>query len=88
MKTYHVKFSHDGEGELVKHRFEAIEPRLSSGPPFEKCLKEYPGARLIEAWREGGYLDGYGFAIYQPPSFVKVEAEPAPKQEQMMLNLN
>jgi hypothetical protein len=86
MKTYYVKFSYDGEGEL--------EPQVRSYRAasviraFEKCLKEYPGARLIEAWREGGYLDGYGSTTYQPPSFVKVEAEPAPKEEQMMLNLN
>ena len=86
MKTYYVKFSYDGEGEL--------EPPVRSYRAasvlraFEKCLKEYPGARLTEAWREGGYLDGYGFTTYQPPSFVKVEAEPAPKEEQMMLNLN
>jgi hypothetical protein len=86
MKTYHVKFSHDGEGELeTQVRSYRVASVIRA---FERCLKEYPGARLIEAWREGWYLDGYGFTIYQPPSFVKVEAEPALKEEQMMLNLN
>ena len=87
MKTYYVKFSYDGEGELVEpqiRRYQATSP----GHAFEKYLREFPGAKLIEAWREGGYLDGYGITTYQPPSFVKVEAEPAPKEEQLMLNLN
>ena len=86
MKTYYVKFKYNGEGEL--------EPQVRSYRvasvirAFETCLKEYPDARLMEAWREGGYLNGYGITTYQPPSLVKVEAEPAPKEEQMMLNLN
>jgi len=86
MKTYYVKFSYNGEGEL--------EPKVRSYRAgsviraFERCLKEYPGARLIEACREGGYLDGYGMTTYQPSSLVKIEGKPAPKEEQMMLNLN
>jgi hypothetical protein len=86
MKTYNVKFAYNDEGitEPQVKRYSST----SAGQAFQKCQEEYPGARLIEAWREGGYLDGYGITTYQPPSFVKVEAEPAPKEEQMMLNLN
>ena len=86
MKTYHVKFSYDGEDELEPRvrRFKAASVIRA----FEKCLREYPGSKLIEAWREGGYLDGYGITRYEPPSIVKVEAEPAPKVEQLELNLS
>jgi hypothetical protein len=48
----------------------------------------FPGAKLIEAWREGGWLDGHGITTYKPPSLVKVKARSAPKEEQMMLNLH
>jgi hypothetical protein len=79
-----VKFIIDDEGttEAYVRSYEAI----NAGQAFQKCLKKYPGARLIEAWREGGYLDGYGITTYQPPSLVKVEAEPAPKEEQILLH--
>jgi hypothetical protein len=85
MKTYHVKFSYDGQDELELQvrRYKAV----SVIQAFEKCLREYPGSKLIEGWREGRYLDGYGITRYKPPSTVKVEAEPAPKVEQLMLNL-
>jgi hypothetical protein len=78
MKIYHVKFSYDGEGELVRSYRAASVIRA-----FEKCLVQYPGAKLIEARIEGRYLDGYGVTTYKPPSTVRVEAEPAPKEEQM-----
>jgi hypothetical protein len=86
MKTYHIKFSYDGEGkrEPQVRRYKATSP----GEAFQKCLREYPGAKLIEAWREGGWLDGHGITTYKPPSLVKVKARSAPKEEQMMLNLN
>jgi hypothetical protein len=86
MKTYYVRFSYDVE--------DGLEPQVRSYKAasviraFEKCLKEYPGSRLIEGWREGGYVDGYGITRYKPPSIVKVEAEPAPKVEQLELNLS
>ena len=87
MKTYYVKFRCNGEGELVEpqiRRYQATSP----GHAFKKCSREFPGAKLIEARREGGYLDGYGITTYRAPSLVKVEAEPALKEEQLMLNLN
>jgi hypothetical protein len=80
-----VKFIVDDEGttQAYVRSYEAI----NAGQAFHKCLKKYSTARLIEAWKEGGYKDGYGITSYQPPSLAKIEAEPAPKEEQMKLNL-
>ena len=78
MKTYDVKFSYDGEGEPQVRSYQATSP----GHAFTKCLREFPDAKLIEASREGGYLDGYGITTYQPPSTVRVVTEPVPKAEQ------
>jgi hypothetical protein len=81
MNTYSVKFTVDNPGitESYVRKYKANDP----GHAFERCRQEYPKARLIKAWREGSYLDGYGITTYEPPSTVKVEAEPAPREEQM-----
>ena len=83
-----VKFIIDDEGttEAYVRSYEAI----NTGQAFLKCLKKYPTATLIEAWKEGGYKDGWGITTYKPPSTVKVEAEPAPapKAEQLKFNFN
>jgi hypothetical protein len=83
MNTFNVRFMDNGTTEHVR-RCKAI----SAGQAFQKCLEECPGARLIGAWREGRYADGYGITRYEPPSIVKVETEPAPKVEQLKLNLS
>ena len=81
MKTYHIKFSYDGEGELEPQvrKYEAISP----GRAFKKCLDEFPGAKLIEGWREGriGGVN-HGCITYAPPSTITAVAEPAPKAEE------
>jgi hypothetical protein len=85
MNSYNVKFAIDDEGTTGPYvrTYKATNP----GQAFQKCLKECPKARLIEAWREGQYLDGYGITTYRPPSMVKLEeAEPAPKEEQILLH--
>jgi hypothetical protein len=84
--SYHIKFVYHDELEPQIpqiRRYKASSP----GDAFKKCLCEFPGARLIEGWREGGYLDGHGITTYKPPSLVKVKAKPAPKEEQMTLHL-
>jgi hypothetical protein len=88
MKTYHIKFSYNGEDEL-KPQVRSFKA-ASVIRAFDKCLKEYPGSKLIEGWREGGFLDGYGITKYQPPSTARIaiETEPAPKLEQLKLNLS
>jgi hypothetical protein len=84
MKTFNVKFCYGGEGEPYVRSYKVSSVMRA----FEKCLREYPGSKLIEAWREGGFLDGYGITRYEPPSTVKVEAEPAPQVEQLGLDLS
>ena len=80
MKTYHIKFSYDGEGELEPQvrRYKATDP----GHAFEKCLREFPGAKLLEGWNEGGRGSEYGCITYAPPSTVRTAAEPRPKAEE------
>jgi len=78
MNVYSVKYDEGATGPYLK-KYEAI----NAGQAFQKCLKECPKARLIEAWRECRYKNGYGITTYKPPSIVKGKAEPAPKEEQM-----
>jgi hypothetical protein len=78
--TYRIKFCYDGEGELESQirTFKATSP----GHAFKKCLQEYPGAKLIEGWREGGYSGGYAITTYAPPSTVRIKAAPVPEAEE------
>jgi hypothetical protein len=78
------KFTYSDEGitEPQVRRYSAT----SAGQAFQKCQEEYPGAKLIEAWREGGYLDGYGYTTFKPPSVVKVKTGPVPNEEQLKFN--
>jgi hypothetical protein len=62
MNTYSVKFQ-NGNKVAVKS-FKASNP----GDAFARCLDKFPQAQLLEAWREGAYLDGYGITTYAPPS--------------------
>jgi hypothetical protein len=80
MKMYNVRFLTDGETEPHVKSYNAG----SAGQAFQRCLEEQPGCKLVEAYREGGYLDGYGITTYEPPSAVKVKvAEPVPREDQM-----
>ena len=81
MKVYHVKFAYGGTTEPQIRKFIAT----SAGQAFRKCLREYPGAKLIEAWREGGYTDGYGITSYKQPSVRQLpdQTDQKPKEEQM-----
>jgi hypothetical protein len=79
MNIFNVKFQDNGTTEHVR-TYKAV----SAGQAFRKCLEKYPTATLIEAWKEGGYKDGWGITTYKPPSLVKVEvAEPMPQEEQL-----
>ena len=81
MKVYHVKFAYGGTTEPQIRKFIAT----SAGQAFRKCVREYPGAKLIEAWREGGYTDGYGITSYKPPSVRQLpdQTDQKPREEQM-----
>ena len=75
MNTYHVRFNYgDGLEEQVR-TFKTTGP----GHAQAACLKEYPGADVIEIWREGRY--GQGVTVYQPASAVKIKPLPEPEPE-------
>jgi hypothetical protein len=78
MKTYRIEFTYDGEGEAQVQSYKATSP----GHAFEKCLREFPGAKLLEGWNEGGRGSEYGCVTYPPPSTARIVAEPAPKTEE------
>jgi hypothetical protein len=79
--TFHINFCQNGEAEPQVERFKAAGP----GPAFEKCVQKYPGCTLLEGWLEGrliGIGGEYCRLTYAPPSTAKIEAEPAPKEQQ------
>ena len=82
MKTYYVKFAYGEEAEPQVRSFKAT----SSGRAVQKCLCEYPGAKVRELFSEGGLGANYGCTVYEvPPSgsvSVGVKAQPAPAPSQ------
>jgi hypothetical protein len=81
MSSYHsyfVKFVYGDKLEEQIRKFQAANP----GHAFRRCVQQYPGSKLIEAWREGGRESNYASTTYAPPSTVKIKSEPAPKSEQ------
>jgi hypothetical protein len=83
MKSYFVKFTYNGSGEL--------EPQIrryrvaSIIRAYEKCREDYPGAEIIEGWSEGGLGINYGSISYPPVSNAKVEPLPSQKAEEERL---
>jgi hypothetical protein len=78
MHSYHVRFIRDGETEPQVVRFRAS----SIASAFDRCLRKFPQAKLIEGRVEGSYKDGCGITIYAPPSTVTIVARTAAKEEQ------
>jgi hypothetical protein len=80
MHLYHVKFIRDGETEpqVVRYRVGSIESA------FDKCLREFSEAKLIENWVKGSYKDGRAITVYAPPSTARIVVEPAPEEEQTL----
>jgi hypothetical protein len=74
--TYSVEFAYNDEKPQIG-KFQAA----NVGHAQEKCFKDYPGAHVIEVWREGLY--GQGITVYPPVSMAKVEPLPAVKTEEM-----
>jgi hypothetical protein len=74
--TYSVEFAYNDELKPQIRKFQAA----NAGHAQKKCLKDYPGAHVIEIWREGLY--GEGITVYQPVSTAKVEPLPAIKTEE------
>jgi len=77
MNTYNVRFSYGDGLEEQARVFKAINP----GHAQAACLKEYPGADVIEIWREGRY--GQGITSYRPASAVRIKPLPEPETEQI-----
>jgi hypothetical protein len=86
MKTLHayrIWFTRNGETKSEVKPFDALNP----GSAFAKCVRKYPGCRLLEAWLEGRLVTGGGVVCrlsYAPPSTVRIIAEPTPNEEQIL----
>jgi len=81
MKTYCVKFCCSDQVQQFR-RYKATSP----GHAFIKCLREFPGAKLLEGWTEGGLGAYYGCVTYTSPSTVKVVANPATLEEETVFS--
>jgi len=77
--SYRIKFIYADQLEPQVRSYKAASP----GQAFKKCLRKYPGAKLIEGRKEGGLGGNYGCITYTPPPTVRIIAEPAaPKAEE------
>lgn len=79
MKVYYVDYIIDGEEKTKRLR------AVSAGQAFSKIKEEFPEAKLVRAYQQGGALGGWGFTEYQPPSEAKVTPLPVEKTEQQKL---
>lgn len=62
MHHYEVKFLTKGGREKIE-QFEACDP----GNAFARCQKLFPGATMLAAIRDGGFMGGSGRTIFSPP---------------------
>jgi hypothetical protein len=79
--TYHIEFIRNGATETVHYRAKNV---ISA---FERCLRRFPDAKLIKgrvqrSYRENGKIC-CDVITYDPPSTVRIPAEPAPNEEQL-----
>jgi hypothetical protein len=83
LPTYCVEFTYGDGLEPLVREFQAA----NVGQAYEKCRQQYPGAKLIKAWRQGKLLGvgGGGYHMSYPPvSATEIKAEPEqPKTEQI-----
>jgi hypothetical protein len=81
-RTFYVKFYRNGE----------IEPRViyyrdtSIVGAFEKTLRRFPDAKLIEGWTESFYEGERAFTKYTPPSTARIAPVLAPQWKQTVFN--
>jgi hypothetical protein len=78
MNTYNVKFQN--ANKVAVKSFKAT----NAGDAFARCLHEFPKAKLVEAFREGGYAGGYGITSYEPPSTASPNGETTQTAEQLL----
>jgi len=77
--TYYIKFRRNGKAESQTKRYQAANP----GHAFWKCHREFPGAQIIQGWRQSDYKDEYAVTIYEPPPMIRIVAGPKAKEEQV-----
>jgi hypothetical protein len=78
--SYYIKFRRNGKPESQTKRYQAANP----GHAFQKCHREFPGAKLIQGWRQSDCRDEYAVTTYEPPSTVRIVAGPRAKEEQVL----
>jgi hypothetical protein len=81
MKIYRVEFARDSDLYPQVRSFEAT----SAGHAQKKCLREYPGSRILKMWQEARLGEGgrcYGSITNEPVSAARVEPLPAVKTEE------
>ena len=81
MYTYHIEFTRNGATETVHYRARNL---ISA---FERCLRRFPHATLIKGRVQVSYIENgkiyCRITTYDPPSTVRIPAEPAPNEEQL-----
>jgi hypothetical protein len=83
--TYNIRFIRRGETKTRVRQFQAT----NAGSAFSKCVRKYPGCRLLEAWREARLIrigGDYCRLVYALASTARIVAEPAPKEEQILFS--
>jgi hypothetical protein len=78
--TYYIEFRRNGKAELQTKRYEAANP----GHAFQKCHREFPGAQLIQGWRQSERNGEHAVTTYEAPSTVTIVPEPTVKWEQLL----
>jgi hypothetical protein len=76
--TYCVRFCLNGKTKPQTKRYRAH----TLGEAFQKCHREFPGARLIEGWRQGERNGERAITHYEAPSSVAVIPGPKNTAEQ------
>jgi hypothetical protein len=81
MRTFCVKFSYNGDDKLESQVRKFIT--ATPGGAAKRCLRRYPGVKVVALWIEGGFgSEYYGRINYDVPSTVSIKAAPAPKVEE------
>ena len=81
MKMIYVVYSQD-DGEHTE-----MIRSSSAGQAFSQIMEKYPDAKLIKAYCEGGFRDGFGYTEWLAPSLAKPEPLPSEKLEQTKMKL-
>ncbi len=81
MKMFNVVYD-AGDGEEIE-----IIRAVNAGQAFAKCIEIHPDAKMIKAYCEGSFGNGYGITTYEVPSLKSPEPLPTENLEQSTLEL-